>query len=221
LVILLAPRRALLGLVLAAITVAPVFRGLALAAGWNDMAVLGLPFASLDALGLGALLALLHGAPALNRWLGRLAVAAVLLAPIVASLGEDFPAIAGAAFDLVAALPLVWLVDRAVHGFDGPFGRLLSHPAPVYLGQISYGLYLFHPFVKWAVASAAERTGWFTLPEGMMALLVLTALSIAVAALSWHGFERPLNALKKRIPYAPMAKESGLRLGAAASAKVS
>jgi peptidoglycan/LPS O-acetylase OafA/YrhL len=64
-----------------------------------------------------------------------------------------------------------------------------------YFGQISYGLYLFHPnCLGWT-----EQTfGKYNLTNSFAGLLV----TLAVAMLSWHVFEKPINNLKDRFTYA-------------------
>jgi peptidoglycan/LPS O-acetylase OafA/YrhL len=203
LVVLLAPRRLLLPTVLAAIAAGPLFRGAAVLLEWSDMAALTLPFASLDALGLGALLAIVRRADATRaRRLGRVALAAApLLLLLVPLLGEEGDLVDAMAFDLATALAALWLVGAATEGFGGLLGRVLSHPLPIYLGRISYGIYLYHPLVKWAVFElASEDAAW--LDEPVLAFMVLVPLTLAAASLSWHCLEAPLVRLKSRLPYA-------------------
>jgi peptidoglycan/LPS O-acetylase OafA/YrhL len=71
--------------------------------------------------------------------------------------------------------------------------RPLSMTPVVYLGRISYGLYAFHLPVL--------RGGWlyevpyaFLIPRPYGAL----AMTIGLAALSWHYYEGPINRLKDR-----------------------
>jgi peptidoglycan/LPS O-acetylase OafA/YrhL len=108
-------------------------------------------------------------------------------------------------FDLATALGAVWLVGAATRGFGGLAGRVLSNRVPVYLGRISYGVYLFHPLVKWAVFELVpEDAAW--IEEPVLTVPVLVALTVAVAALSWHFLEAPLVRLKSRLAYAPAGR---------------
>ncbi len=61
-----------------------------------------------------------------------------------------------------------------------------------YLGTISYGLYVFHVPVQWAVNRRFDGASvWLRLGLEL-------ALTVVVAAASFHGFERPFLTLKQR-----------------------
>jgi peptidoglycan/LPS O-acetylase OafA/YrhL len=73
--------------------------------------------------------------------------------------------------------------------------RVLGWRPLAYFGQISYGLYLFHP----------NCLGWTGVYFGKSTLtnaLVGLPVTLAVAMLSWHLFEKPINDLKNRFNYA-------------------
>jgi peptidoglycan/LPS O-acetylase OafA/YrhL len=73
--------------------------------------------------------------------------------------------------------------------------RTLGWRPLAYFGQISYGLYLFHPnCLGWT----GVYFGKATLTNALWGL----AITLAVAMLSWHLFERPINNLKHRFTYA-------------------
>jgi len=73
--------------------------------------------------------------------------------------------------------------------------RLLGWRPLAYFGQISYGLYLFHPN---CLGFTTEHFGKHNLPNACAGLVV----TLAVAMLSWHAFEKPINNLKHRFTYA-------------------
>ena len=76
--------------------------------------------------------------------------------------------------------------------------RWLSARPLVYVGMISYGIYVWHPMV-----SGLLRTIGLPVPAapGPLLLVVVASLSVGLATLSWYAFERPLNSLKREYPY--------------------
>jgi peptidoglycan/LPS O-acetylase OafA/YrhL len=80
---------------------------------------------------------------------------------------------------------------------------LLTTPPAVYLGRISYGIYLLHAPVFLAWYAGGYR--WFDLPlpqlptvSALWLFLGATTLTVLVAALSFHLFEQPFLRMKQR-----------------------
>lgn len=72
--------------------------------------------------------------------------------------------------------------------------RIFAWRPFAYLGQISYGLYLFHPnCIGWS----SHYFGKYNLTNTFIGLLV----TFGVAIVSWHIFEKPINNLKNRFNY--------------------
>lgn len=75
----------------------------------------------------------------------------------------------------------------------------------VWLGRLSYGLYLWHfpifmtlHLIKYPLGSRI-LTAWGPRPYLMLHLLLAYGASLAAAALSYYGIERPLLRLKNRL----------------------
>jgi peptidoglycan/LPS O-acetylase OafA/YrhL len=211
LLVLFAPRRRLPALLAALIVTAPLVRlGLALATG-SEPATLTPTLACVDALGLGALLAFLWslgsaGEALRLRW-GRIALAIGLALIVLENLLGDgqVGTVARLALDRSAvALVGFWLVDRAAVGFDGTAARVLGWRPLLWVGTISYGIYLMHNFVAASAALAQRATGFrshFPAHHGLSWLVYDLSVTLAVASVSWLLFERPINALKRNFPY--------------------
>ena len=86
----------------------------------------------------------------------------------------------------------MWLIGRATFGFSGLAGYILDSSPLRYIGKISYGIYLYHPFVPMIL----ER---IKLPGGDNIHFIIYAFTtVALASISWYVYESPILKLKKR-----------------------
>ncbi len=90
------------------------------------------------------------------------------------------------------------VVALAVLNTGHPLMSVLRDRRLVYLGQISYGLYLYHNiiFILWEDYAARHGLGTSVVHD-----LAKVTVSLGVAALSYRFVERPFLALKDRFPY--------------------
>jgi peptidoglycan/LPS O-acetylase OafA/YrhL len=72
----------------------------------------------------------------------------------------------------------------------------------VYLGKISYGLYVFHIFVWYFVSDWISTHLRLAHPDLTIAVLTIP-LTIALSMLSYHLLESPFLRLKKRFTFIP------------------
>lgn len=161
--------------------------------------------AALDSLGAGALLAyVLQDAPdgggGIRRRLQRLVPWAVGAA--IVSLVVDY-SIGGmhswfVTGDLILAVVFCWLVAEARSGFSGLPGRFLTWRPLVFIGVISYGVYVFHWFVRIVVLAGLNIAGIDFGHSGVRIFLLTSAITLLLAAASWFLFERPINRFKSR-----------------------
>lgn len=170
---------------LAAITAAFAVSAPVIAAVWGgDAAYWATPARAAEIL-VGALLAVvIAGRTVGERW--ALLAPAALIAIVAGFL--LFPASGGPAYS--GALPLVGVVSAALLlglQAEGPVRRLLSLGPFVWLGRISYGVYLYH----WPIYVIADerRLGL----DGPALLAVRLALTLVVAQASFTLFEQPLR----------------------------
>ena len=189
-VIMLLPRHRLGALLMVLMVSAPVARYLALADG-NEFGRF-LLWANFDALAAGAALTLLE------RQGGRLrmpAVAAALLfgvAIMLTWLYSQFHPVVGTLFPTAITLASAWLVWRARTGLEGIGGALLARAELVYLGRISYGIYLYHMLAP-AICGKLPLLWRFSSGPSVPGFAVHVAMTVAVAAASYRWFEAPLR----------------------------
>ena len=96
------------------------------------------------------------------------------------------------------AICFVGVVGLVALGLPGVFGKALSAKPVVFIGTISYAMYLFHVFMGAAARAILPESN----PAGWAVGLLGTALTIGLASVSWFVLERPINRLKSKIPYA-------------------
>jgi len=101
---------------------------------------------------------------------------------------------------IVVAIAAVLVVAPVALEQDGPVARVLAWRPLVWLGAISYGVYLWH----WPIFLAlnGERTGW----SGWPLFAIRCAATVAVAAASWWLLEQPIRRWRPVIvPMLPLA----------------
>ncbi|BBY45911.1 acyltransferase family protein [Mycolicibacterium celeriflavum] len=135
------------------------------------------------------------------RWVGRIlsvvgvAVLAFAVHTATGSVG-DFRA----GLLIVVALAAGLVIGAVAMDQDGPAARVLAWRPLVWLGAISYGVYLWH----WPIFLVVngERTGW----SGWSLFALRCAATLGVAALSWWLLEQPIRRWRPVIvPMLPLA----------------
>ena len=207
--VLLLPRRRLPAVMWGLVLVSPLFRVTCRVLGlwwWLGQYVL-LP-AAFDGLVLGGLLALVHagGRPARTPLDARAAGwCAALLVATGQVLRVWWPqGVAAGLSDTCDAFAFTWLVHRGILGVPGLAGRALAWGPLRWLGRVSYGVYVYHPFVLAALPAATAALG-VAAPSGVLRFAVLTAVTLLVSAVSWYAIEEPINAYRRHFPFVPSA----------------
>jgi peptidoglycan/LPS O-acetylase OafA/YrhL len=162
-----------------------------------------------DGLALGAILAWLHaGRTTWSRWTGALTYvvpsAAVAFLVIWIPWGgplslENPPMRSPWAEVLLWSLASFVAVAVVVDGSGTRPLKLLRNPALVYLGSISYGLYLYHAILYSYYYGIESRL--HIRSNGPLGTAMFLVLTLAVASASWHLVERPILRYKDRFSY--------------------
>ena len=163
-----------------------------------------LTFVAMGPLALGGILSMVdaHGKNR-KRFANLLAIVGMppfAVVVMVEALCEPTPmtnALRSSAFMLVA----VWIVNWVVSMEHGFFYRVFTLRILVWLGKISYGIYIYHVFVAEIVSDVLRRNGLFEQLHWVVLVLSYGLITVAVSSLSWIFFERPINSLKTLFPY--------------------
>lgn len=103
---------------------------------------------------------------------------------------------------LLEAVCIAMVLAGTLHGWRGPVGWILQWRPLCLLGKISYGVFVYHLFVRallaptlndWGISRETNLAAW---------VAILTTASIAVAWVSWKFIEMPIsNRFSGRKPY--------------------
>ena len=105
------------------------------------------------------------------------------------------------------ALTFATFVTAVVGGPPGLLQRACGHPVLTFFGKYSYALYVVHfQIMLWVMHRADDQDAIRTvfgsyLPFLLVYTLVGVGLSVGVAWLSWHLYEKQFLKLKRFVPY--------------------
>lgn len=161
-------------------------------------------FSRLDALLIGAIIAIAVRDPRVPAWVrprAKLLVAAgcglLAFVPVYArSLSNHSLRVLGLGMTLIAAAYGLFLLTLVASPNDSPWRRRWSAPGLRMLGKYSYGMYLVHPPAYHLVRYLEERLG---LPStGPWNIPLAIGATLLIALLSFHLLESPFLAMKGR-----------------------
>jgi peptidoglycan/LPS O-acetylase OafA/YrhL len=214
-VVFLFARRALMGVCGGMVVVALVIRVVMTWRGADIHATYYFTPARMDALAVGALLALAaHGRGGVAALAGRARVvglisAVCLLAILVLSRGSfryGLPLVRTAGFSLLAFFFGSLLVWAILTHPKTPWGRFCNNGVLRFFGKYSYGLYVFHGLLlPWLpllipIDWLAQRLHSYHLAVAVY-YVGATAVSTACALVSWHLYEKHFLKLKRFFEY--------------------
>jgi peptidoglycan/LPS O-acetylase OafA/YrhL len=206
--ILFLPRNLLLPTMIGVVVLGVVSRGTFLYLGMTHFSASMLTSSHFDTLGIGSLLAVLartsDGRMHIKRgylnaaFLSSLVLLGIVFFTKMIGMSSSIEFLLG---ELGAGLLFVWVIGIGMVGFRGPIGFMLNQPSLVYLGKVSYGMYVYHWFVPQIVEQTTSVVD-FSFPVtswGRFALF--SVISIVFAIISWHLMERPVLGLKRMFSY--------------------
>jgi len=203
-IILLVPRKQLLTVLIIIITVGPLFRHICGIIHANNLVALVVTLGNMDLFGIGALLAYLKTFNYINTEKSQLFLRLCLYiggfmffeSLLLKSLEIDNSlAIFSRTFE---GFFFCWIIYKASNGFEGIIGSILESKPLLYLGRISYGIYLYHNFVP-SLAPNILSAIHVSVPRSTGGLFIVYAmLTIIMASISWHLIEKPISIIKNK-----------------------
>ena len=201
---------------LAIAALAVVIRATVCLAGANPNMVYEFTVCRMDALALGACIAALLRVEVARTWIARRVPRLYCIAGAI--LAVTFLATRGYAVDELSTQTIgysaiavgfaIAILAAVLVEPDARMQRLLRLPALRFMGKYSYGIYVIHlPLHAFLGGAVVGALGLATLHAGALYyLLILSAMSIAGAVVSYHVLEQPFLRLKKRFVSGERAK---------------
>lgn len=102
----------------------------------------------------------------------------------------------------ISLLSLIYMViiNKCIDGVHGPIGSVLNFKPLIYIGTISYGLYILHNFSGIPTNFTLNIFPVFKTIRGAT-LLIKILWTFLGAVVFWHFFEKPIIGFKKYFPY--------------------
>ena len=104
-------------------------------------------------------------------------------------------------FRFFISLFCFWVIGMASNSiFTGFWSKFLENKIIVYLGKISYGLYVYHYFMFFLFAKFHIIQS-NSIKSILITSLLYTITTIIISSISFRFFEKPINNLKERFEY--------------------
>jgi peptidoglycan/LPS O-acetylase OafA/YrhL len=205
-VIWFTPRKWLWPAIFAFAAVGPLTRSLheVFAQSWPRPEVL--TWASFDYFGIGGLFALaVHRGMSLEspglRWISMFAFAAYLA--VFGAHAAGWPTFGLRPLQQTfLSISLCGFIAAGSVGFSGPVGRWLEHRTLQRIGQVSYGIYLFHnlaPMVTGKILPFLWNPAFESGPGALFRIAVFAGVTWGLALASWRWIEHPLQGIRSRL----------------------
>jgi peptidoglycan/LPS O-acetylase OafA/YrhL len=219
--VLLLSRRALIRTSAVLVAAALLARVALRLGGAGEVATYVLPFARMDALLLGALVALAvrelgsvaplaRHAPRVLAASGTVAAATLAFAP--ARMSWSSPAVQTVGLTAIAVFFAALLVTAVAAPESSRWGQVLRAPSLRTFGKYSYALYIFHPLVLavlqangWGASRFAGFGAGVQIGVHLVFAAFATLVSLGAAWLSWNLMEKHFLRLKHRFATRPKA----------------
>jgi peptidoglycan/LPS O-acetylase OafA/YrhL len=161
------------------------------------------PVCQFDAFGIGSLLSLIWvkkwNIPFASTWMWIFWLSSLLFPfQVFHFYGFSF---------LGKILPLYYIgcalfIYVAAKGIRGAPSYFFNNTFVIFLGKISYGIYLYHlfvpDFVKWSFL-----TYGIEIPSTSVLWIIYSLFTLLICSASWFLIEKPINQLKDRFAYKP------------------
>jgi peptidoglycan/LPS O-acetylase OafA/YrhL len=103
-------------------------------------------------------------------------------------------------FDCLLLLAFSLLVANATNGFSGIVGRVFDNKVLIYLGKVSYGLYVYHKIVPLSLLIILKKID-IQIDSILIYYIINLIILLVVTHLSWILVEKPMLKFKSKFEY--------------------
>ncbi|HJV66012.1 MAG TPA: acyltransferase [Geomonas sp.] len=199
--ILLVPRKHLLKFLICVILTGPLYRAGCFIVDASSFITNVITLGTIDLFGIGALLAYLKTSGRYSQVSVDFFAKQCLLAggiPFLLLLMLKYPDTYNTFYRTFEGFFFLWILHRASDGFTGAAGTVLEWKPLVYLGKVSYGIYVYHNFMPTVGRSLASLIKVGYPSQAFLQFSIDFGLTIFTASLSWYLIEKPLSQFKER-----------------------
>ena len=164
-----------------------------------------LTMAQMDMLGAGVGLALIKNRS--TKWfdlltskVGNLIMVITLLSCLWIYYFVSEDSILWYTFDYLLVISFTLLVANTAHGFSGVTGKIFTNKFLIYLGKVSYGLYVYHKVVPLSLIIVLKKLE-IQMDNILIYYFVNLAILLVITHFSWILVEKPILKLKSRFEY--------------------
>lgn len=203
-VILFVPKKYLLRSIIAILFFGPVFRSILFILNGSSEMTLSfiniLTPSCMDCFGLGALMAyyqIFKKDKAVLKFRSAIIFLILNFVLIIILMFFEESVISVFFFRFCVSVICAFIIYGAINGYRGLAGRILDNTVLIFLGKISYGLYLYHNFIPLIY----KAIGIPALSNLYLNFIVKICMLILISTVSWYMIEKPMNRLKKYFSY--------------------
>lgn len=205
-VILLTPKKYLLRVLFVVVAIGPLFQHICSILNINSTATHVMTFRNMDAFGMGGILAYMKIYKLESEKTEKIfsllfIVSGTLFIEALMLYALKLPNTVGGLFTIISSTFYMCLIKKCSEGIKGFVGSILNSPVLIYIGKISYGIYLYHFFVMYVIPMYFK--GFHELIASSLELqaLAYTIITLIVSSVSWFAVEKPILSLKNRQPH--------------------
>jgi peptidoglycan/LPS O-acetylase OafA/YrhL len=114
--------------------------------------------------------------------------------------------------NMLYALTTCLILYQLTSNYHQKWNFIFRNPALIFLGKISYGLYIYHKVIPWALTWTMSKIGFEMSQNLYINYMLYWIVLIPICYISYHYFEQPFNKLKRHFTYIKLSLKSPIQI---------